>query len=41
LIDAAKRGFDFVIGGELAAVRLGKAFQHGGKQLRLIYALAE
>jgi hypothetical protein len=32
---ATKRGFDLVIGGELAAFRLSKAFQHGGQMRRI------
>jgi hypothetical protein len=35
LIEAAKRGFDLVIGGELSAFRLSKAFQDGGQMRRI------
>src|SRR5258708_37797151 len=35
LIEAAKRGFDLFIGGELVAFRLSKAFQHGGQMRRI------
>jgi hypothetical protein len=35
LLEAAERGFDFVIASELAACGLGQAFQDSGKMRRI------
>ena len=35
MIEAAKRSFDLIIGGELAAFRLSEAFHDGGQMCRI------